>query len=198
MQKPQHNLVDHIKTYNCSLRSSSTLLLRHHRIAVCPKGNENDASFNILIYEEHKEAPTITITAAHQSRIYELYELEHNRLLSYSDGVIKIWSLRKYDYKLLQEIEEKNFYTFYPISNNSIITVEYNDDSRESRLHLRKLDCFEKVEKECEFRGNIKSLHEIKENNIIVIAYSDVQPDDECLRNDGVVLINSLTFQHRI
>ena len=28
-----------------------------------------------------------------------------------------------------------------------------------------------------------------------MIAYSDVQPDDECLRNDGVVLINSLTFQ---
>ena len=77
------------------------------------------------------------------------------------------------------------------------MTLNYkNDDSRESTLHLWNVHPFEnKWEKELKFRGNVYDILEVKEKELIIVPYIDVTPENKYLRDDGVLLINSSTFQ---
>ena len=189
-------LISPIKTLDCSYNSDLSVILKHHRIAICQK-SENKSN-DIKIYEEHKAQPTIVISNAHNSRISALFEFDHGILVSfsYSEKLIKFWSIRKYDYKLLHTLDAKDINSVYRL-RTKLVTIHFkNDDTRESTLHLWNVHHFEnKWEKELKFRGNVYDILEVKEKELIIVPYIDVTPENKYLRDDGVLLINSSTFQ---
>lgn len=137
---------------------------------MCPQSeNENK---DIKIYEVHKEKPTIVISNAHNDTISNLFEFDHDILVSFSSGehLIKFWSIRKYDYKLLHTLNSIDINRVYRLPNK-LVTLNYkNDDSRESTLHLWNVHPFEnKWEKELKFRGNVYDILEVKEKELIIV-----------------------------
>ena len=195
-EKQRAKLISPIKQYDYFRNSDLSAILKHHRIAVCPQ-SENDYQ-DIKIYEVHKEKPTIVISNAHNDTISNLFEFDHDILVSFSSGehLIKFWSIRKYDYKLLHTLNSIDINRVYRLPNK-LVTLNYkNDDSRESTLHLWNVHPFEnKWEKELKFRGNVYDILEVKEKELIIVPYIDVTPENKYLRDDGVLLINSSTFQ---
>ena len=188
-------LISPIKTLDCSYNSDLSVILKHHRIAICQK-SENKSN-DIKIYEEHKAQPTIVISNAHNSRISALFEFDHGILVSfsYSEKLIKFWSIRKYDYKLLHTLDAKDINSVYRL-RTKLVTIHFkNDDTRESTLHLWNVHHFEnKWEKELKFRGEVSNILELEGKDLIVVSYIDETPEDR-IKNDGVLFINSLTFQ---